>query len=118
MNATSTQKRTHRGRACTLAQLVLVTMIMFLLAPDRMYAQQPLPDITLMISGVGGDNGWFVSDVTVSWQVINGTIVSGCGTNTVTTDTASTVFFFARPPMVKSPRAKVSRSAAIRPHQP
>jgi hypothetical protein len=51
------------------------------------------PSITLHVSGQEGDNGWYVSDVTVSWTVSDPTGIStssGCGPQTLTSDTPGT----------------------------
>lgn len=52
------------------------------------------PVITPTITGTIGDNGWYVSDVTVSWSVTDGQSAiasqSGCGTTTITADTTGT----------------------------
>ena len=45
------------------------------------------PVITKTITGTEGNNGWFTSNVTVTWTVTNGEIVSGCGTQNFTIDT-------------------------------
>jgi len=54
------------------------------------------PVITPNVSGTTGNNGWYTSDVTVSWTVsdLESTITStsGCGTSNVTTDTAGVTF--------------------------
>jgi hypothetical protein len=52
------------------------------------------PVITPSVVGTLGDNGWYVSNVTVSWTVSDPesayTIVEGCGTTTIDADTAGT----------------------------
>ena len=53
------------------------------------------PSITANISGTQGDNGWYTSDVTLSWtidepQSPHTLSKSGCGTVTVASDTAGT----------------------------
>ena len=52
------------------------------------------PQITPTVSGTLGNGGWYVSDVTVSWTVTDPespvTSTSGCGTTTITADTAGT----------------------------
>lgn len=59
-------------------------------------ADTTAPDIQANIDGTLGENGWYTSNVTVSWTVtdpestVNST--SGCGTSTVTADTAGTAF--------------------------
>jgi len=54
------------------------------------------PSVAPAISGVLGNNGWFTSDVQVSWAVNESpaSILSsnGCGTSSVTTDTAGVTF--------------------------
>jgi len=51
------------------------------------------PSITLHVSGVQGDDGWYRSDVNVSWTVSDPTGIStssGCEPQTLTSDTAGT----------------------------
>jgi hypothetical protein len=51
------------------------------------------PSITLHVSGQEGDNGWYRSDVSVSWTVSDPTGIStssGCEPQTLTGDTAGT----------------------------
>jgi hypothetical protein len=54
------------------------------------------PVITPTVSGTLGNNGWYTSDVAVSWTVTDGesdiTSQSGCGPTTVTTDTAGVTY--------------------------
>jgi len=54
------------------------------------------PVITPTVSGTLGNNGWYTSDVTVSWSMVDNespiTSKSGCDTSTVTTDTAGVTF--------------------------
>lgn len=49
------------------------------------------PLITPMISGTIGQNGWYTSDVTVTWQVVDNDspiqTETGCGPTTIDTDT-------------------------------
>ena len=49
------------------------------------------PEITYTVTGTLGANGWYVSDVTVSWSVSDPesavTSTSGCGTTTIDYDT-------------------------------
>ncbi len=53
------------------------------------------PVITPTITGTLGRNGWYVSDLTVNWSVVDlGSPISaqvGCGPTTIVTDTASTI---------------------------
>lgn len=52
------------------------------------------PDITPVVNGVQGDNGWYIADVSIDWTVEDNesAIVSstGCGDGFVTADTAGT----------------------------
>lgn len=48
------------------------------------------PEITVTITGTPGLNGWYVSDVTVDWQVDGETSSSGCDTVTFSADTPGT----------------------------
>jgi hypothetical protein len=54
------------------------------------------PSITANILGTAGSNGWYASDVTLSWNVIDGESPiessSGCATQSVTSDTAGITF--------------------------
>ena len=52
------------------------------------------PTITPSISGTLGTNGWYTSDIVVSWSVTDGqssiSSQSGCGATTISSDTAGT----------------------------
>lgn len=52
------------------------------------------PVITPNVSGTSGNNGWYISDVTVSWSVTDPdssiSSTSGCGPTTISSDTAGT----------------------------
>ena len=52
------------------------------------------PEITYALSGTLGDNGWYVSDVTVDWTVTDPesavTIIDGCVDTTISADTLPT----------------------------
>lgn len=54
------------------------------------------PTISYALTGTLGNNGWYVSDVTVDWTVTDPessvTIDSGCVDTTLTTDTAGTTY--------------------------
>ena len=54
------------------------------------------PVVTPIVSGTLGDNGWYVSDVTVAWDVSDPdspiASTSGCAPSTVTADTAGMTF--------------------------
>ncbi|MCL4860690.1 MAG: PxKF domain-containing protein [Caldilineaceae bacterium] len=65
------------------------------------YTVNPPPDttapvITPNVVGTLGNNGWYVSDVTVSWSVVDNESAisnqSGCETQNVTSDTAGVTF--------------------------
>lgn len=68
------------------------------------------PAITLHVSGQEGDNGWYRSDVTVSWTVSDPTGIStssGCEPRTLTSDTPGTTLTCsasnrAKPPLSNS----------------
>ena len=68
------------------------------------------PSITLNVSGVSGDEGWYRSDVTVSWTVSDSTGISrssGCEQRVLTTDTEGTTLTCsasnnAKPPLSNS----------------
>ncbi len=54
------------------------------------------PVITPMVTGTLGTNGWYTSDVTVTWSVVDNESAiiteSGCETSTVTMDTLGDIF--------------------------
>ncbi|MDO8681823.1 MAG: hypothetical protein Q7R30_25210, partial [Acidobacteriota bacterium] len=54
------------------------------------------PVITPTVTGTLGNNGWYTSDVSVSWSVTDPdsaiSASSGCGSSTVSSDTAGTTF--------------------------
>ncbi len=53
------------------------------------------PDITPNVNGTLGNNGWYVSDVAVTWTVTDGesdVTTAGCGAQNVTADTAGVTF--------------------------
>ena len=54
-------------------------------------ALAPAPVITPVISGTLGQNGWYVSNVTVSWEVSSSVPASSCAPSTLSSDTAGTV---------------------------
>jgi hypothetical protein len=66
------------------------TFTLHVLAPSDSTA----PIITPNVSGTLGNNGWYVSDVTVTWSVIDNESAisssSGCGSTTINTDTSGT----------------------------
>ena len=54
----------------------------------------PPPQITSQITGTAGTNGWYISDVTVEWDVTGAegamANTTNCGPTTITTDTTGT----------------------------
>ncbi len=54
------------------------------------------PEVASAITGTAGNDGWYRSDVQVSWTVTEGNgspaVVTGCSTSSVTMDTAGTTF--------------------------
>ena len=60
--------------------------------PASTLADTTPPEITPMVSGQLGANGWYVGNVTVSWKVrdpeTNITSITGCTATTVTADTS------------------------------
>jgi hypothetical protein len=53
------------------------------------------PVITSTVTGAFGGDGWYTSDVTVAWNVVDAEsefTASGCDTQTVTSDTSGTTF--------------------------
>jgi hypothetical protein len=79
------------------------------------------PSITLNVSGQEGDNGWYRSNVTVSWTVSDSTGISsssGCEPQTLTSDTSGTTLTCsasnrAKPPLSNSVSVtiKIDRTA-------
>ncbi|MEZ4734451.1 MAG: hypothetical protein R3E79_45755 [Caldilineaceae bacterium] len=59
-------------------------------------ADSSAPVITPTVAGTAGANGWYVSDVSVSWSVVDDESAissqSGCETQTVTSDTDGVTF--------------------------
>jgi hypothetical protein len=79
-----------RGRILTPA---VVAAAVALVPAAALSASVAPPSITLHVSGREGDNGWYVSDVTVSWTVSDPTGIStssGCDPQTLTSDTPGT----------------------------
>jgi hypothetical protein len=96
-----------RGRIVTLAAVSTVLA----LAPAAAFSGSIAPpSITLNVSGLAGDNGWYRSDVTVSWNVSDPTGISsssGCEPRTLTSDTPGTTLTCsasnrAKPPLSNS----------------
>ncbi len=66
-------------------------------APQGVCGQdRTAPVVVPIVSGTLGDNGWYVSDVTVDWDVSDPdspiTSTTGCNQSTVTSDTAGVTF--------------------------
>jgi hypothetical protein len=60
---------------------------------EATYESVPAPAVTPTVTGTQGTNGWYTSDVTVSWAVSDpGATTTGCDTTAVTTDTTGTTF--------------------------
>ncbi|WCB96164.1 hypothetical protein DSM104299_04920 [Baekduia alba] len=68
----------------TRRALVLAACL-FALAPATARAAVDLPPPA--ITGTAGDNGWYVSPVTLKWSPTGETSTSGCDTQTLTADT-------------------------------
>jgi hypothetical protein len=97
-----------RGRIVTLAAIGAAVT----LAPAAALSSSVAPPaIAPHLSGVQGDNGWYRSDVTVSWTVSDPTGIStssGCEPQTLTTDTPGTTLTCSA-----SNRAKPPLSTAV-----
>jgi PKD repeat protein len=82
VGVTATMSGTGVATAATVSVLVMGS-------PDT-----TPPAITPNVVGTLGANGWYVSDVTVSWSVVDNesaiTTQSGCTITSITTDTAGT----------------------------
>jgi hypothetical protein len=90
-SAGTTTATTPGGMGSSLADATPTTIVVHVVAP----ADSTPPVITPTVTGTAGSNGWYVSDVTVSWAVSDAessvSSTTGCDTTTVTTDTAGTV---------------------------
>lgn len=88
---TTTATTPGTGGGSSLADATPTTITVHVVAP----ADSTPPVVTPTVSGTSGSNGWYTSDVTVSWAVSDPessiTSTAGCETTTVTTDTAGTV---------------------------
>ena len=66
------------------------------LGPFALFFDPTPPVLVPHVQGLLGDGGWYTGDVTVSWDVSDPQTTistqSGCGTVTVTADTAGTTF--------------------------
>ncbi len=67
--------------------------------------------VTPVIAGTLGNEGWYTSDVQVSWNITGNILGStGCGVSNVTTDTAAVTFFCS----VTSASGTVSNSVTLK----
>lgn len=80
-------------RAPRLRFLAAAAIAAFSLAA---FADTTPPIITPNVTGTLGSNGWYVSDVTLSWDVRDDEspilLTSGCQTRVITTDTSGSTF--------------------------
>jgi hypothetical protein len=96
-----------RGRPLTLG---IVAAVVALAPAAALSSSIAPPSITLNVSGQAGDNGWYRSNVSVSWTVSDPTGISsssGCEPRTLTSDTDGTTLTCsasnnARPPLSNS----------------
>jgi hypothetical protein len=96
-----------RGRIVTPA---VVAAAVALVPAAALSSSVAPPSITLHVSGQEGDNGWYVSTVTISWTVSDPTGIStssGCEPQTLTSDTPGTTLTCsasnrAKPPLSNS----------------
>jgi hypothetical protein len=72
-------------RSRTRVALVALVALPILLVPASTGTAAP-PVITPVLTGTAGLNGWWVSNVTVSFNIIGATSSSGCDVRTLTTD--------------------------------
>ena len=79
----------------TLQQFVF-TLDGNLTVTDLSPSDKTPPIITPIVTGTSGNNGWYVSDVAVAWNVTDGQSpiqsTSGCGSVSVNSDTPGTTF--------------------------
>ena len=80
--------RTARSSVLAVAAIVF--------AASRAFADSTPPVVTPNVAGTLGDNGWYVSDVTLTWSVSDPDsailLTSGCDPVSITTDTFSSSF--------------------------
>jgi hypothetical protein len=71
-------------------------MVAILFATAGVFADSTPPVITSNVAGTLGDNGWYVSDATISWTVSDPdsaiTSMSGCGTTVLNVDTTGNTY--------------------------
>jgi hypothetical protein len=86
----TTTVSTPSGNGSNLVDATPTAITVHVTAP----ADSTPPVVDPTVSGTLGANGWYVSDVTVSWTVSDSessiTSSNGCATTTITTDTAGT----------------------------
>ena len=77
----------HRRRS-PLPLAVLLVAVASVLAGPGAAAPSADVEITLVITGTLGMNGWYTSNVTVNWVVTGAANSSGCDAKTLTADTS------------------------------
>ena len=80
----------RRGRRGFSRRLVFVCAALAAVLGGAPSAVAVPPEITVTITGTLGLNGWYRSNVTVSWTVVGADSTSGCDTRTLITDTPGT----------------------------
>jgi hypothetical protein len=80
----------HRGRRGFSRRLVFVCVALAAVLAGAPSAVAVPPEITVTITGTLGLNGWYRSNVTVSWTVAGEDTSTGCNTQTLITDTPGT----------------------------
>jgi hypothetical protein len=100
----------RRRMLVPMATLGVVSVVVALAPAAARSSSVAPPSITLSVSGRTGDNGWYLSDVNVSWTVSDPTGISstsGCGPIALTSDTEGTTLTCsatnkAKPPLSNS----------------
>jgi hypothetical protein len=80
----------RRGRRGFSRRLVFVCAVVAAVLGGAPSAVAVPPEITVTITGTLGLNGWYRSNVTVSWTVTGEDTSSGCNTQTLISDTPGT----------------------------
>jgi hypothetical protein len=79
-----------------VARLRAFAMVAICVAAGSVFADPTAPVIAPQVTGTLGNNGWYVSDVMVSWTVTDPdsavTSTFGCGTTLVTIDTTGNTY--------------------------
>jgi hypothetical protein len=83
-------KLLRRGRRGFSRRLIFVCVALAAVLGGAPSAVAVPPEITVTITGTLGLNGWYRSNVTVSWTVVGADSTSGCDTRTLITDTPGT----------------------------